>query len=140
MEVLFTITPTGQIANKPKMKAFFEAHEPGTYLLTSKARKIRSLPQNAYIHGVLFPEVLIAMRNAGYAEIRTPEDAKVVCKELFLKKQITNGKGDSVYIVRNTSDLTKLEMTEFIENVRIWAFDYLGHEIQLPNTQTELHL
>ena len=135
METIFTIKD-GQITAKNKMRKFFEEHEQGTYLLVSKPIKRRSLSQNAYFHSVVLDYVLHGLRDLGFDEIRTKEDAKLLVKYKFLRKQITNKEtGEVIEYIQETHKLTKSEMMEFIENIQRWAAEYLGVVIPSPSEQ-----
>ena len=135
METIFTISG-GEIQHKSKMRKFFSEHSDGVYSLTSKTIKKRSLPQNAYIHAVLFPEAAIALREAGFSEVRTSEDAKHVCKAIHLKKEIVNEQtGEVITRVMDTHELTKEQMSKFIEDVCFWLHDTFNHYCPLPNEQ-----
>lgn len=139
MEGTFTIDDTGAITNPKKVRQFFADHESGSYSLVSKPTKIRSLQANAYIHAVLFPEVLIALKEGGFAEVQTVEDAKAVCKGLFLKVTYTNHAGATLEKILDTHELTKEQMSDFIESVIRWLAEYFNHVVPAPNTQTEFN-
>lgn len=138
MECTFTIDQDGDISNRKGVGQFFRDHSPGTYTLTSKATKIRSLQANAYIHAVLFPEALIALKDGGFSEIQTVEDAKAICKGLFAKVGYTNHAGVTLEKILDTHEMTKEQMNEFIENVIRWLAEYFNHVVPAPNTQTML--
>lgn len=131
----------GEIDNKLSVRKHFSFLSDGNYIVSIKPANKRSLNQNKYAHAVLFPEVMKALREAGYEAIRTPEDAKQVCKALFLKKQIlkNDDTGECVELIKDTSELTKLEMMEFINDVVRWAANQLNYVIPLPNEQTEMN-
>jgi hypothetical protein len=88
-------------------------------------RPIRSLPQNRYLHGVVFNMI---SEVTGY----TLNEAKDELKELFLSVGI-NGKK----IIRNTSELSTKELEDFAENCRRFASMNLGINIPLPNEVTD---
>lgn len=136
MECTFTITTDGEIKNRQNVAQFFRDHSPGTYTLTSKATKLRSLQANAYIHAVLFPEALIALKDGGFSEVQTVEDAKAICKGLFAKVSYTNHAGATLEKVLDTHEMTKEQMSEFIENCIRWLAEYFQHPVPPPNTQT----
>lgn len=128
----------GEIDNRTTVKKAFEGLTDGAYLVTIKKANRRSDNQNRYIHGVLFPEVRKALINAGYDDIRTNEDAKQVCKALFLKTDIPkpDGSGEFISRIKDTSELSKTEMMEFVDTVIKWAADNLGWEIPYPGEAT----
>lgn len=136
MEATFTILQDGTIGNPKSVRKFFESHEPGTWVLVSKAKNVRSLQANAYIHAVLFPEALIALKEGGFSEIRTVDDAKAVCKGLFAKVTYTNHSGATLEKIQDTHEMSKLEMSEFIENTIRWLSEYFNHVVPPPSTQT----
>jgi hypothetical protein len=138
MTEFFLNIKLGQVDNRETLRKNLASLPDGNYIVTIKATKRRSLSQNAYIHGVLFPEALIALREAGYDEIRTVEHAKRACKYLFLKKQIFDEETGEVKLewVKDTSELTKAEMSEFIESVIRWLANDFHHVVPPPNTQT----
>jgi hypothetical protein len=139
MDTIFTITSTGEIANRKKMAAFFKVIEPGTYLLTVKSAKQRSLPQNSYFHGPMLDLVLMGLRDAGFDEVKTKEDAKRVVKGLFLKRQIGSIEtGEVIEIIRDTSELTTTEFCEFIADIQKWASEFLSVVIPDPGEKLEI--
>lgn len=119
-------------------KAFSELSE-GPWELKFIKRNKRSLNQNAFFHAIL-PDLQKGLYEAGFHDVKTPEDAKIVVKYLFLKKKIVNeNTGDEIITVRNTSDLTKEEMRIFIDEVIRWAAEYLGITIYSPNEQSKFN-
>lgn len=76
-------------------------------LLLRKRRRIRSGPQNRYLHGVVIP---ILAEHIGY----DLEEMKEALKWRFLQVH-QNGK---LPTVRSTARLDTAEMTEFIEQTR----------------------
>lgn len=96
----------------------------------------RSLPQNNYIHGVLIPEFRKALVSVGYGEIKTDEQAKRIMKSMFLTREVSNEVGGNpVHYVQDTSDLSKSEMGELIEDVIRFASENCNYQIAYPNEQ-----
>lgn len=77
----------------------------------TRRRRVRSLPQNSYMH---FCFQLIS-DHTGY----TPEEAKGICKFMFG--------------IKRTSELSTIELEEFLSKVRAWASMELGCYLPLPN-------
>lgn len=125
-----------QATNPEALKRAFKVPD-GIYNLELKSRNRRSLNQNAYFHGPVLELVLQGLRDAGYDEVKTKQDAKLVLKTLFLKKSITNGI-EEINIIRETSSLTKEEFGEFIQQIQKWASEYLNVIIEDPYTQMKL--
>lgn len=96
-------------------------------LLVEKVRTKRTLPQNAYYHGVI---VKMIADEVGYAN---PDEVHQALKMMFLKKFI--GK-QQIPTVRSTTDLDTLEFEDYLEKVRTWAGETLNMRIPLPNEIT----
>lgn len=106
----------------------------------SKHRKQRSVKQNAMLHAY-FTEI------ADQTKMH-PDKVKNAMKAQFLTVPVldTDGlpivnpvTGDVLTEVRDTSDLNTFEMTEFVENIRLFVMDF-GIYLPLPEEQTAMKL
>ena len=80
------------------------------------------------------------MIEAGYspAECST-ELVKDFLKFRFAKKELVNEKtGEIIETVQPTSQMNTAEMTDFIEEVRRFASEYLNRYIPSPNEQLQI--
>lgn len=135
MQTIFIHILSGSITNKQVIREAFKGLGDGCWKVEIHNAKKRSLSQNKYLHGVLIPMVFDGLRNAGFNEVRDHEDAKMVIKELFLKKKIVNEvTGDVLPVTRDTRSLTTAEMNVFIEEVIQWAQQYLNVSIPYPGS------
>jgi hypothetical protein len=133
----FYISKTeGKAANFKKFKEHWDSLPDGRYKLTIASNKKRSLQQNAWFHSVL-PDILNGLREVGYNDIRTTEDAKDFVKSIFFRKKISNG-FDVVEVIEGTSEQSKLNFAEKAEDIIIWANSYLGIDIAPPSEQLEM--
>jgi hypothetical protein len=129
------------ITNTKAVRKAFEELEDGHYLVRIEPKKKRSLNQNAYFHGIMVPMVLQGLREAGYSEVKTPEDAKDIIKSLFLKKMVKSElTGEEIPVIRHTSELTTVEFNLMMEECGQWASEYLGLFIPPPNYQSTMQL
>lgn len=125
-------------SNPKTLDALFYSLSDGRYIVRIKNTKHRSLPQNAYYHGVIVPMVKDGLIFMGFNEVKTNEDAHEVMKHLFLKEKIKSEQtGDEIIIPGSTAKLTTLEFETYLEEIRQWAASYLGIAIGLPNEQLE---
>lgn len=85
---------------------------------------VRSGKQNRYWHGVCFP---IIAEMTGY----TNEEAKELCKSMFISPKFLEINGRQVQITPKTSTLDKKEATEFTDKMRNLAIE-LGGVIPTP--------
>lgn len=128
------------IANRQVLKRAFELLKDGKYCVTIEAANKRTIHQNAYYHGVIVPLVMEGLQNVGYSEIRTAEDAHETLKFLFLKKCIPNeNTGEAIEFIGSTAKLTTTEFNLFIDQIIMWAAEFLGIQIPLPNEQMQLN-
>ena len=79
----------------------------------------------------------MALREAGYDDIKTNEDAKDLIKTLFFKKQITNGT-ETIEVIQGTSKTSKLDFTQKADEIIRWATEYLQIDIAPPEKQLEV--
>lgn len=114
-------------------KQYLNDLPPGRYKVTIEQEDKRSLNQNSWIHAIL-PEIVMGLREAGYSEVKTPEDAKDVIKSLFFKKEVTNGT-ETIEVIQGTSKTSKLDFTSKAEEIIRWASEYLGIDVSPPNEQ-----
>lgn len=109
----------------------------GRYKVVIENEDKRTGPQNRWIHSVL-PEILFALRNQGFDEIKTTEDAKDLIKTIFFKKQVTNGT-ETIEVIQGTSKTSKLDFTSRAEDIIKWASEYLGIDIAPPEKQLQIY-
>lgn len=129
----------GAITNKPVLRHFFNDLPDGKFLITAKNIRKRSLPQNAYYWACVVPMVKDGLRDIGYSEVKTDEDAHEIMKHLFLKKRIVNQVNDDVIeIAGSTADLQTVEFNNYLEEIWQWASIYLNIVIPEPNKQSKL--
>ena len=105
-----------------------------------KIYRRRSGDQNAYLHGVVFPEVRRAMIDAGYSPVEvTTEAVKDFLKHRFAKREWVNEQtGEVMETVLATSAMTTTQMMDFIEEIRRFAGEMFGHYIPAPNEQLKI--
>lgn len=133
----FIINKTEGRIIKGSLDAYLDSIDDGRYkVIVEKANK-RTLNQNSWFHAVL-PEIQRGLYDAGYNDVKTPEDAKDVVKSLFFKKPITNG-SETIEIIEKTSEKTTIEFAEKADEIIKWAFEYLGVDIAPPETQLEIY-
>jgi hypothetical protein len=138
MERFVTIR-AGKIENPQGVRKAIAELPDGRYLVTIEKKNKRTNNQNAYIHAVLFPELANAFKDAGYEGI-TPQIAKVIAKDKFLKSQVVNKEtGEFVEYTKDTHDLTTIEMNEFIDSVIRFAAECLNYQIPYPNEQVTIN-
>ena len=117
-------------------KQFLNDLPVGRYKVIVENEDKRTGSQNKWIHAIL-PDILMALRDAGYDDIKTTEDAKDLIKSLFFKKSVTNGT-ETIEVIQGTSKTSKLDFTSKAEEIIRWASEYLGIDIAPPEKQLEV--
>jgi hypothetical protein len=127
-----------EITNKAAVRKFFNGLDDGRYFVTAKSLRRRSIPTNSFLH-VIFTMLVDPLREAGWNNIRTMEDAKEFIKALFLTVTDRNEKtGEEVKRVRHTSELNQEEANQFIDDIYQWSAEYLSYIIPEPRKQMQL--
>ena len=126
----------GKIVNRSGVKQFFSELQDGRHLLEATSKNTRSLSQNAYLHGVLIPEFKKALNSVGYDEVKNNDQAKLIMKSMFLTDSITNKEtGEMIPYIKDTHNLTTVEMASLIEAVIKFAAENMNYQIGYPNEQ-----
>jgi hypothetical protein len=129
-----------KITNPKAIKTLVESLRDGKWKVEISTLDTRSLDQNAYYWMMLSEYVQPGLYNAGWSDVKTKEDAHFFVGNLFLKvKMINEQTGDVMERIRSTTDLSKMEMNAYWEEIWQWAAEYLGITIPAPNEQFTLY-
>lgn len=120
----------GSFQNVKSYREYWNNAADGTYQVEIKKLSKRTLQQNAWLHAIL-PIIKEALNDAGYSEVKTNEDAKLVIKALFFKKVISNGVND-IEVIEGTSQKDKTDFAAKAEEIILWARDYLNIDVAPP--------
>jgi hypothetical protein len=124
---------------KPLLKILPELRV-GKYEVEFKHITKRSLNSNKYYWLIMDRYVQPALYDAGWNDIKNKDAAHEFVKSLFLKTKFTNeSSGEVVERIRSTTELTKAEFNEYLEDIKMWAAQYLGVAIPDPNQQFVLY-
>jgi hypothetical protein len=107
---------------------------PGKNLIIKFERKgsKRSDPQNRYYWGIVIKEIALRLRELGHQWI-SDEDVHDMMKLKFNCEQVPSENGELMELPKSTTELTKTQFNEYVENVRVWAAEFLGLCIPDPN-------
>jgi hypothetical protein len=111
------------------------------WIVIEKYYTKRSLKQNNLLH--LYLSEIAKETGMQLEQIKDALKKKFLTVELTTKDgEIIADKesGEVLERVRGTSELTVVEFMEFTDNVRIFAMEFLGIYLPLPDEQTELKL
>lgn len=126
-----------EIVNKRQLRKAFDELPDGRYLVKIERKNKRTSPQNRYLH-LMFYMICAGFREIGYNEVKDAEMAKEIMKRMFLTRTIENGTGGRIEVVLRTRDLTKEQMSEFIEDCIQFSAENLGITIPAPEQQINI--
>lgn len=131
------ITITG--SSNPSLDLFFERFYQlpnGDYIFTvTPNRKTRSNQQNAYLWGVVYPAVLLGLKDAGW-EITHEEQVHEYCKQAFAAREVINkDTGEVLSLPNSTARMQTAEFNVYVDKIKAFAFEYLNITIPEPNEE-----
>lgn len=107
-------------------------------VIIKRLRSKRSLKQNAYMWGCVIPIIRQGLKDLGY--LMSPDEVHEFLKDKFLDYE-TMATSDGLEIGRkykSTTEITKTEFCEYINQIQIWSAEILGIVIPDPNTSEQL--
>lgn len=129
-----------KITNPKAIKTLIESLKDGKWKVEISTLDTRSLDQNAYYWQMLSEYVQPGLYHMGWSDIKTKEDAHIFVGKLFLTvKMVNETTGEVMERVRSTTDLSKMEMSAYWEEIWRWSAEYLGIAIPAPNEQFVLY-
>lgn len=131
------ITITG--SPNPSLDLFFEKFYQlpnGDYIFTvAPNRKTRSNQQNAYLWGVVYPAVLLGLKDAGW-EITHEEQVHEYCKQAFAAREVINkDTGEVLSLPSSTASMQTTEFNVYVDKIKAFALEYLNVTILEPNEE-----
>lgn len=133
-----TINGKPKIARRCELDEVLRSFEGKEWTLTIERKKNkRSHQQNRYLHALftIFRNELNLLGNHF-----TSEHVKDLCKAKFATIDVVNEATGEVIgqRIKGTSEMTKTELSEFVEQIIIWAADMFSIKLPLPNENLEI--
>ncbi len=142
MECIVKIDVSGEIINPKTVRQFFnELPQDSTGTLTWKPANLRSLSQNAYYHSVCVPMIKDGLREVGYDDIRTNEQAHNFLKAKFLRQYAHNRNNPEEVLdlgAGSTTELTTVMFMAYIAEIQKFAAEFLNITIPDPGQQSQI--
>ena len=126
------------IGNRSKMnQEISDLPDMNVVITIEKKSKKRSLSQNSYLWGYLYPTIKEGLRQQGIK--CTMMEVHALMKSKFLiQEMVSETTGDILTFTGSTAGLTTSGMMEYVEDIAQWSSEYLGVAILPPGKQTEL--
>lgn len=111
---------------------------PGRNILVKFERRgaKRSSPQCRYYFGVVVQSVMQGFRDIGY--YMTKDETHYWLKQNFNKVVIPGNSGLAIEVPGTTTDLNKIEFSEYIERIAQFAAEYLN--VVIPPANSDLKM
>jgi hypothetical protein len=123
------------IHNKVALKEWAIQHPCKNVLVKFQGRgSKRSTRQNSYYHSVVVQMVRQGLRDIGY--IMSPEETHFFLKQKFNPVQIPGNGGLVIEVPGTTTQLNKIEFSEYIERISQFAAEYLN--VVIPPANADL--
>ncbi len=139
----FRVSDTGEIKiinRKEFEKQMVENFKGGMAIgVFKKPVRKRSNAQNGYYHKIVVQYVYDALIESGYDKKELDHDiVHDFLRNKFNMQEIVSEHGESIKIVRATSDLTTTEFMSYIADIQRWSSETLGIYIPDPNEQAQI--
>lgn len=122
------------IADLRGIYSFFRMCKDGRYMITTqKIRGKRTVNQNEYLWGLVYPLLLDSLVNEGW-EFTSTEQVHEFFKSLVAKREVVNySTGEIVSIPVSTSEMDTVQFSSYLQEIRKYAKEYLNLEIPDPD-------
>jgi hypothetical protein len=137
IELTGHITESGSLILHNKISLIeWAAQNPGRNVLVKfeKRGSKRSLPQNRYYHGCVVQMVMMGLREIGYC--LSHDETHFFLKQKFNPVQIPGNGGLMIEVPGTTTQLNKIEFSEYIERISQFAAEYLN--VLIPPANADL--
>lgn len=111
---------------------------PQVIITIEKKRKKRSLPQNNYMWGCLYPAVQEGIKELWGESLSIEEVHYLMRMKFHYREIIDTATGEINRIPKSTTEFTTTDAMTYYMEIQKWALEYLGITIADPNEQSEL--
>lgn len=102
-------------------------------ILVKKTRHIRTIQQNKYLFGVVYPYVLQGLIDLGYDDITNIDQVHELCKYRFTKEHVVNHNTNEIIdFPTSTTLMNTVQFATYIQEIKKWANEYLNINIPDP--------
>lgn len=124
---------------KPLYDNFILAIDGVYEIVVKKVRKHRSLDQNGWLWGCIYPMLLEALINEGW-EFTCVEQVHEFFKDLMTTDKVVNKyTGEIITFPASTASMDTVTFSTYCEKLREYALEYLHIEIPDPNVQWKIN-
>ena len=128
------IDKVGGYFNLQNLYSFFRATPDGSYMLSiTKQKRGRTLNQNEWLGGCVYPILLDGLLDAGW-EFTSVEQVHEFFKRLMAQDRVVNYEtGEIVEIPKSTATMDTQQFSTYIDKLREYAEEFLNVTIPDPD-------
>lgn len=128
------IDKVGGYFNLQNLYSFFRATPDGSYMLSiTKQKRGRTLNQNEWLWGCVYPILLDGLLDAGW-EFTSVEQVHEFFKRLMAQDRVVNYEtGEIVEIPKSTATMDTQQFSTYIDKLREYAEEFLNVTIPDPD-------
>ncbi len=132
MDSIFVKVENGRYDARPLLN-YLSTRKDGQYKLdVVMVRKKRSLSQNAWLWGCIYPMLLNGLNAQGW-EFTTCDEVHEFFKTLFMQRTYVNkDTGEVIKMPNSTAKMTTIVFSEYCEQLRKYAYEFLNLIIPDP--------
>ncbi|HBG40220.1 MAG TPA: hypothetical protein DDW85_02250 [Porphyromonadaceae bacterium] len=113
---------------------YLETRKDGKYLLDIKlVRRPRTLDQNGWLWGCVYPLLLDALIDAGWEFTSVEQVHEFFKSQMTIDKVINKHTGEIIEFPASTATMDTVTFSSYIENLREYAKEFLNIEIPDPD-------
>ena len=123
-----------RVQSSSVMKVELDALPKGKYkLIVQKYFKKASPPQFGWLYGLIYPQSLIALNDAGY-EFTKIDQVDIFWKSMFANKEVlVRETGQIMTVPKSKSEFLTIDHMAYSESIRQYCSEYLGCNINDPD-------
>lgn len=120
--------------NLRTISEFFRTASNGCYMLTiTKQRRGRTLNQNDWLWGCVYPILLDGLLDAGWEFTSVEQVHEFFKKQMAQDKVVNYSTGEIVEIPRSTATMDTQQFSMYVDALRTYAEEFLNVTIPDPN-------
>lgn len=130
----FLIDKIDGYCNLRTISEFFRTASNGCYMLTvTKQRRGRTLNQNDWLWGCVYPILLDGLLDAGWEFTSVEQVHEFFKKQMAQDKVVNYSTGEIVEIPRSTATMDTQQFSMYVDALRAYAEEFLNVTIPEPN-------
>lgn len=120
--------------NLQPLYTFFRATPDGSYIISiTKCRRGRTLNQNEWLWGCVYPILLEGLLDAGWNFTSVEQVHEFFKKQMALDQVVNYDTGEIVELPKSTATMDTQQFSVYIDKLREYAEEFLN--VTIPNPQ-----